>query len=353
MENYNFAQALLAWYDQNARDLPWRRQSDPYAIWLSEVMLQQTQVNTVIPYYNRFLARYPTLDRLAAAKEDEVLKLWEGLGYYRRARLFLQGVREVSAKYGGRIPDDYKTLSTLPGVGSYMAGALSSIAYNHPAPAVDGNVIRVITRVLACGEDATLPKTRRMIEVWVMHHIPKERAGDFNQALMELGATLCRVKGPRCPECPVQKDCRGSQLNPELFPVKKPVKRVPVEHRAVYVVSNEGRLCLRQRTESLLHHLWEYPNTLIENVREEDHAWAAEFFGRDLVYVYKGKASQIFTHLRWEMRIYTGVWPQGVPTPNREGLGWFLPSEIEKLTKAGFVKRVDRVRGTDPPLALP
>lgn len=346
-----FAQDLLAWYDRDARELPWRSQKDPYAIWVSEVMLQQTQVNTVIPYYNRFLERFPDMAALAGAEEEDVLKLWEGLGYYRRARLLMQGVREVQASYGGELPKEPKKLSKLPGVGCYMAGALASIAYDVPAPAVDGNVIRVVTRILAWDEDSASPNTRRRIEIWIMERIARDRAGDFNQAMMELGAMICRAKSPRCEECPVRRHCTSSEGQPELYPVKKPAKRLTVEKRALYIVQWEGRrFLLRRPSRGLLGGLWEYPNSPVTKDAEiPDCQWVNDLIGRELTCTFLGTIVETFSHLRWEIDVYKADLVGEITIEDVGEKGWFLPDEISDLACANFVRKINSQFGFQLP----
>ncbi|MBN1442113.1 MAG: A/G-specific adenine glycosylase, partial [Planctomycetes bacterium] len=203
------ASRLLQWYGRRRRDLPWRRRADPYAVWLSEVMLQQTRVETVVEYYGRFLERFPTIDDLAAASEEQVLALWSGLGYYRRARSLLAGARQVVERHGGRFPRALADALSIPGVGPYTAAAILSIAYGEPHPVVDGNVERVITRLCRIpGNPRQAPAARRIREI-AASWLPAGRSGDFNQAMMELGATVCTARAPRCDVCPVASWCAG------------------------------------------------------------------------------------------------------------------------------------------------
>ncbi|MDH4230116.1 MAG: A/G-specific adenine glycosylase [Nitrospirota bacterium] len=254
--------ALLAWYRVHRRDLPWRRSSDPYAIWVSEVMLQQTRVETVIPYWQRFLARFPDVVALAAAPLDDVLKLWEGLGYYSRARNLHRAAGVVVAEHGGCLPDTVAGLRTLPGIGPYMAGAVASIAFGRAEPLLDGNVERVLCRLFAIGEPARQPETRRHLWRVAADLVPAEASGDFNQSMMELGATVCFPREPRCVTCPVSHLCLArSGGEPEHYPVL--LKRPPTPHHpiAVAVVADAaGRLLLVRRPDSgLLGGLWEFP----------------------------------------------------------------------------------------------
>lgn len=222
---FGFSRDLLAWYDLQKRDLPWRINRDPYRVWISEIMLQQTRVDTVKPYYRNFMEKFPTIQALAEAPEEDVLKAWEGLGYYSRARNLQTAAREVKANYGGVVPDTPKEIAKLKGVGSYTAGAILSIAYEKPEPAVDGNVMRVFSRLLYMEDDIAKPATRVKFEHLVRQTIPHDRAGDFNQALMELGALICLPRTPHCLTCPVFDYClaRKEGVQKEL-PVKGKAK---------------------------------------------------------------------------------------------------------------------------------
>ena len=262
-----FSSKLLAWYERNKRDLPWRRrQHDPYAVWVSEIMLQQTTVAAVIPFYERWMARFPTVQSLAEAPLDDVLKHWAGLGYYARARNLHRGAQEVVDKYGGQVPADPAQILALPGIGRYTAGAILSIAFNQDAPILDANVIRVLSRVHAVTGD---PKTSTatQAELWRLaaEAIPTGRAGDFNQAMMELGALVCSAAAPRCASCPVESLCAAKALGePTAYPQFQGVKKwLDVEDVSVAVRDAQGRILLVQRPPeaSLWGGLWELPRT--------------------------------------------------------------------------------------------
>ena len=264
-----FARELLAWYRAHKRDLPWRQSRDPYRIWVSEIMLQQTRVETVIPYYRRFLERFPTLLELAEAPEEEVLKLWEGLGYYSRARNLQAGAREVAERYGGVVPDDKAAVASLKGVGPYTAGAILSIAFNRPEPAVDGNVMRVLSRFFLLEHDIAKPGTRPIIERLAASLIPEGAAGDFNQALMEHGALTCTPKSPGCLICPVMERCAGRLAGMETaLPVKTKAKPPRPELRLAALIEGEGpnagKVLVRRRPDTgLLARMWELPHVLV------------------------------------------------------------------------------------------
>jgi A/G-specific adenine glycosylase len=274
--------ALLAYFDQVRRELPWRETSDPYRILVSEVMLQQTRVETVVPYYRRWMERFPDAETLAGAEADEVLGLWEGLGYYSRARNLHRAVREVVARYGGELPSDPAALRELPGVGAYTAGAVASMAFGKAVPAVDGNVRRVLARLL----DEPAPSAAAL-EGWAGALVDPDRPGDFNQALMELGALVCTPRSPGCGSCPVEEWCgaraAGTQ---EDRPARKPKKMAPLVHEAVAVLVRTGaageEVLLRKRPEEgLLAGLWELPGIRVGS--PEDAGAGALALARELL----------------------------------------------------------------------
>ncbi len=252
--------ALLRWYDKHKRDLPWRRTRDPYAIWVSEIMCQQTRVETVIPYFHRFLERFPTATDLAAADEDAVMSMWSGLGYYRRARLLHKGVREVVSRYGGKVPPGAEDRLSLPGVGRYTAGAIGSIAFGEEEAVVDGNVSRVLSRVHRI--DAPLGSAASTRALWSRAEelVKGPRPGDLNQSLMELGGAICTPTSPRCPECPIQSHCgAGKQGDATAFPVPKK-KKAPKRQRMIVVIATvRDELWLSRGERALFGGLWGLP----------------------------------------------------------------------------------------------
>ena len=300
---------LLRWYRANARDLPWRRTRDPYRIWVSEIMLQQTRVAAVLGYYARFLEAFPTVEALAAAPEERLMKLWEGLGYYSRARN-LQKAARIVAESGGRFPDTYEGLLALPGVGDYTASAIASAAFGKREAAVDGNVLRVVMRLTDCHDDIADPKVKKAVRAQVQAVMP-ETAEDirvFNQATMELGATVCAPNGPpRCLECPARDFCLGRlRGTAEDLPVKGAKKPRRVEERTVFLLLRQGQVALRKRPKTgLLAGLWEFPNA--EGTLDEAEASAVvESWG--LVprqWESRLTARHIFTHVEWHMTGYT------------------------------------------------
>lgn len=295
--------ALLAWYDRCARSMPWRGIHDPYRTWVSESMLQQTRVETVIPYYGRFLARFPALSDLAAADEEEVLKLWEGLGYYSRARNLLRGAREVMESFGGELPRDPALLRKISGIGPYTAGAIASIAYDVPVPAVDGNVLRVFSRLFGVRENIARPEIRRKLEELAAAAVPETRPGDHNQAVMDLGATVCVPGTPDCGRCPLSAFCdafaRGDAADLPLLPRSAPQK---VLSWTVPVICSGGKVLVRRRKESLLHGLWCFP--MLECPVQEAEAAVQKKLGFPVRPAGSPVAARhVFTHLIWEMSV--------------------------------------------------
>lgn len=281
-----FSAELLSWYRKNKRDLPWRRSRDPYRIWVSEVMLQQTRVETVIPYYHRFLEKFPTVQALAEAPEEEVLKAWEGLGYYSRARNLQAAMREVHEQFGGVVPQEKEQIASLKGVGPYTAGAILSIAYNKPEPAVDGNVMRVLSRYFLLEDDIAKPAARTKIEKLAKELIPEGAAGDFNQALMELGATICTPRSPQCLPCPVMAHCAALNAGRvDELPVKAKAKPPRPERRAVALVEGSGSyagcVLVRQRPAAgLLARMWELPHVELPDAATQADRGGGRWRGR-------------------------------------------------------------------------
>lgn len=256
-----FASRLLKWYAVNARRLPWRANRDPYRVWVSEVMLQQTRVETVIPYYRRWLKRFPSLKALAAAPLRDVLKHWEGLGYYARARNLHRAARKVAAEMGGQLPRDPAALQTLPGVGRYTAAAIASIAFDAPLAVLDGNVKRVLARAFNLTDDVNSAAGEKRLWALAGRLLPPRRAADYNQAIMDLGATVCRPKAPNCPACPLLGLCEAQLLGvQEARPAVKKKASLPHYHMAAGIIRKNGRVLIAQRpADNLLGGLWEFP----------------------------------------------------------------------------------------------
>lgn len=295
---------LLEWYDRHARVLPWRETPTPYRVWISEIMLQQTRVEAVKPYYERFMNRLPDVKSLAEVSEDELLKLWEGLGYYNRARNLKKAARQVMEHYHGEMPDSYEELLKLPGIGHYTAGAIASIAYGKPEPAVDGNVFRILSRAIRYEKDILLQSSRTEMEELVRGMIPEDRAGAFTQAMMELGAVVCVPNGkPHCMECPWKSNCEAHLHGCETkYPHKTPKKARTIEEYTILIIQDADKTAIRKRPqEGMLAGLYEFPwvkgiqtaEAVLEIVKDMGYA---------PIYIHKLKrAKHIFTHKEWHM----------------------------------------------------
>ncbi|WP_199794706.1 A/G-specific adenine glycosylase [Lentibacillus sp. Marseille-P4043] len=317
-----FQQDLIDWYETNKRDLPWRKTRDPYKIWVSEIMLQQTKVDTVIPYFHRFIEKYPTPQDLAEADEQDVLKTWEGLGYYSRARNLQNAVGEVVAKYGGKVPENKAELGSLKGVGPYTRGAILSIAYNQPEPAVDGNVMRVFSRILKMEEDIAKPQTKKIIEDYVRQLISTDNPSSFNQGIMELGALVCTPKSPACLFCPVREHCQAfAEGLEEELPIKtKGKKQKTIPYVALLIKNDKNQYIIEKRSENgLLANLWQFPMVPVGEIGM-DHIenWIHGGYGIDLhIGEYKGKLKHVFSHLIWQLEIYQATTDQEATTDER------------------------------------
>ncbi|WP_029986993.1 A/G-specific adenine glycosylase [Lysinibacillus fusiformis] len=321
-----FRHSLVEWFNAEKRDLPWRHTTDPYKIWVSEVMLQQTRVDTVIPYYNRFMESFPTLDLLAEAPQDYLLKHWEGLGYYSRARNLQAGAREVLENYGGVVPDNRHEISKLKGVGPYTAGAILSIAYNKPEHAVDGNVMRVLSRVLNINEDIAIPKTKKIFEAAVEELIDPTNASSFNQGLMELGALICTPTSPKCLLCPVREYCTAfNEGEPEKLPVKS--KKIKMKHLSYDILvcqDEQGRFLMEQRPEEgLLANLWQFPMLDTSQVSVESFlkGCAIRVKAKHELLTFK----HVFSHLTWHVNSYY------MKCESTSMGDWFTQEQIEQL----------------------
>lgn len=300
-------QPLTVWFRENQRNLPWRQEPTPYHVWLSEIMLQQTRVEAVIPYYLRFLERLPDIASLAVVDEEELMKLWQGLGYYNRARNLKKAAEQAVLEYGGELPADYEKLLKLPGIGSYTAGAIASIAFGIARPAVDGNVLRVISRILGSMEDISQAKVKKKIEEQLLLVMPENAPGDFNQALMELGATVCVPNGaPRCEECPVAEICLAfREGKTDVIPYKAPKKPRRIEERTILLVKWKDEYAIEKRPSTgLLAGLYEFPN-LEGSLNGEQladyliHAGETSFTAEPLP-----SSKYVFSHVEWRMTAY-------------------------------------------------
>lgn len=327
-----FNNNLLRWYQANKRDLPWRQTNDPYRIWLSEVMLQQTQVTTVIPYFEKFITNYPNLDTLADAHEGNLLKDWEGLGYYNRIRNFHAAVKEVQNTYDSKVPDDPEAFFSLRGVGPYIGGAVQSIAFNNLLAAVDGNVLRVMARMNLDYRDMTKASVQKSVKQDIEAVMPLE-AGDFNQALMELGATICTPRAPKCIMCPVQEHCEAYKAGEVSgLPVKKKAKaKKEIYYNVYFVLNGNDEIILKKQEGTLLQGMYELPkydiDTSIESIEEELQ------LSLDHPNLHVGSVKHVFTHQVWYMEGYVLYTKGSHPD--------FIPfNEVEKLPMSKAMQKV-------------
>jgi A/G-specific adenine glycosylase len=300
-----FPRRVLDWYAIHARDLPWRSRNDPYAVWVAEIMLQQTRVETVIPYYERWMERFPGVEDLAKAELQEVLQLWEGLGYYGRARNLHEAARLVLERYGGKLPKSRRELQNLPGIGAYTSAAIASIAFGADEPALDGNIRRVMARVFDLDLPASAPEGRATLLAWLEEHLPPGRAGDFNQALMDLGAQICTPRQPKCGQCPLNGLCRAHQLGIEE---QQPVaaRRSPIPHYTVTaaVIWRDGRVLIARRPpQGLLGGLWEFPGGKVEPGEELAQALRREIKEELGAEIFVGEELGVFEHAYTHYRV--------------------------------------------------
>lgn len=345
----SFREKLLAWYDANKRDLPWRRTQDPYKIWISEIMLQQTRVDTVIPYYERFLDWFPTVADLAQAPEEKLLKAWEGLGYYSRVRNMQKAAQQIMENHGGVFPSSYEAISQLKGIGPYTTGAIASIAFSLPEPAVDGNVMRVLARLFEVDYDIGVPTNRKIFQAMMEFLIDPDRPGDFNQALMDLGSDIESPINPRPEESPVKEFSAAYQHGTmDRYPIKAPKKKpVPVYLTAFIIKDSQGRYLLeKNEREGLLSGFWHFPLIEVESLSENlgqlsllDGQGHAEVNPEtlsfeqdyDLVIDWQDRSypivQHVFSHRKWQVQIRYGLVKEG-EQPTSESTVWLKPEEF-------------------------
>lgn len=340
-------QALLAWYSAAARDLPWRQTTDPYAIWLSEIMLQQTRVSTVIPYYERFLRRFPTVNHLARARLDTVLKMWEGLGYYSRARNLHKAAREIVSRFRSRLPRTKDALITLPGVGRYTAGAIASIAFDERVPLVDGNVERVLCRVFCIRGNPKDTMTQERIWRLAEELLPQNEIGRFNQALMELGAEICIPRQPHCDECPLAKICEARFHNEqESLPTRIAKRTLPRHIIAVAVIGRAGRILIdKRKPEGLLGGLWEFPGGKVRPHESLQTALRREIREELAIEIEVVKeittVEHTYTHFHVEIHAFECVHVQGDPHPLAcAALKWVRPRDLSRYAFPAATKKI-------------
>lgn len=347
-----FARKLLGWYDKHKRDLPWRRTHDPYRVWLSEILLQQTRVEAVIPYYHKFLERFPDVFALANAPQDDVLKTWEGAGYYARARNLHRTAKIVANERGGKFPRTVKGLLELPGIGRYTAGAIASIAFKQDAPVVDGNVIRVLCRYFGIREDPKTSATQARLWELAADLLPKGQAREFNQAMMELGATVCLPKNPRCLLCPVTKDCFARQDGLQnALPVKRAKQELPHKVIAAGVIYKKDRggkplILIQQRlSEGLLGGLWEFPGGKVEPGEVLTHAVAREVREELGIEVTVGDellaVDHAFSHFSITLHAFYCEYVSGrIRIHSAQRFKWVKPHELERYAFPAANKRI-------------
>ncbi len=333
------ADRLTEWYHSHKRDLPWRKTDDPYKIWISEVMLQQTRVDTVIPYYHRFLEAFPTVHHLAEATQQQVLKQWEGLGYYSRGRNLHHAAKTVSADFNGKLPSTYKEITGLKGVGPYTAAAVLSIAFSKPYAVVDGNVTRVLSRFFGIEDDIRAGATKKQIQELADGLLPEENPGDFNQAVMELGATVCTPHNPDCGSCPLSNECMAYQTaKTGSIPYKSPAAKVPHHHIAVgLIVNRENELLIALRPDNkMLGGLWEFPGgkqeaeeSLVKTVERELN----EELGVEVSVFDKYKQlKHAYSHFKITLHAYWCRIDSGTPRPiEGKRLEWISLNEIDRF----------------------
>lgn len=337
---------LLDWYYKNKRILPWRDRPDAYSVWVSEIMLQQTRAETVIPYFENWMRLFPNVAALANASEREVLNAWEGLGYYSRARNLRQAAKIVAGDLDGKIPHEVETLLELPGIGRYTAGAIASIAFGRDEPVLDGNVKRVYARLFDVTEAVNSSKGEKLLWNIARESLPKGKAGDFNQALMELGATICAPKNPRCPVCPLRKMCRARRNGTqELRPVKGPKKETPHYIHAAGMIVGDGKVLLAQRpSKGLLGGMWEFPNGRVDGDPARGVAKALRA-GYSLKIRRKealGVVRHAYTHFKVTVYVFRC---DLLSMPENENLKWVLPGDLNDFPMGKVDRQISNMVG--------
>lgn len=339
---------LLRWYDENARSLPWRSAPTPYKVWVSEIMLQQTQVETVIPYFQRFIQRFPDLPSLAMAEESEVLQVWEGLGYYSRARNLHKAARLIVADYAGQIPADVAALKSLPGIGAYTAGAIASIAFGDPEPALDANIRRVTIRLLDLHEP---PRSKTDAKLWEFARqiLPTSRIGDYNQALMDLGSAVCTPTNPQCQPCPLKSDCLAFQHGTQSeLPVRKLKVKVPHKLVVAAVITRGSEVLLARRpADGMLGNLWEYPGGSVpENTSDLSGGLLALLEARFGLSVEVKSQLGVFKHAYTHFRITLHAFTCQLPDANKillpPGFAWVKIAELSEFPMGKVARLISR-----------
>jgi A/G-specific adenine glycosylase len=329
----SFKESILSWYDENKRSLPFRDIKNPYFTWLSEIMLQQTQVNTMIPYFNRWINIFPTLNDVANATEQEVLKLWEGLGYYSRCRNFQKATQIVMKNYDGVIPNNYNEFLRLPGVGPYTAAAVMSIAFNKSIPAIDGNIRRVSSRIL--GRKKMGAQAQKRIRNYLEREIEHHRPGDFNQALMDLGSSICTPQKPMCKQCPINTMCFAMDSgNPELYPEKRKKKKSPHYNVAAGLIWDNDKFFIQKRSaKSLLGGVWEFPGGKVEKGETVEGALKRELKEEcniePTIHGKAGAVKHVFSHFSIDLTVFHCSIDEQTPKTELPNT-WITPNEIKQ-----------------------
>ena len=306
MEWGAITKCIVEWYQQNKRILPWREEKNPYLVWVSEIMLQQTKIEAVKEYYARFIAELPTIADLAKVEEEKLLKLWEGLGYYNRARNLKKAAMQIETEYGGAIPTTWEQLKKLPGIGEYTAGAVASICFGEKVPAVDGNVLRVMARLTGSKKNILLTDTKKQVTALLTKIMPEE-AGDFNEGLMELGETVCIPNGsPYCEICPLKTFCIAKAKGETMeLPVREKNLCRKKEERTVFLLTKQGKIAIQKRKETgLLSGMYEFPNVLGKLEEKEINQLLETWKLKGKTIVRKGEKKHIFSHVEWHMFVY-------------------------------------------------
>jgi A/G-specific adenine glycosylase len=322
--------SLLKWYAKHGRAMPWRDHPDPYAVWVSEIMLQQTRVETVIPYFEKWMKLFPDVNSLAKSEEQDVLNAWEGLGYYTRARNLHKAAKIIASDFNGKLPRDLQALRSLPGVGRYTVGAIASIAFKMDEPTLDGNLRRVFSRLYDVTEYADSPAGEKMLWELAEKNLPKGKAGDYNQALMDLGATICLPKNPRCLLCPLMSICKSRENGTqEQSPVLRPKKRVPQYIHAAAVIIERGRVLLNQRPrDGLLGGMWEFPNARVKANPAEELEKALKTAIR--LNVKKKEALTVVGHAYSHFSVVVhAYWCRAISIPKNKNLKWVKIGELD------------------------
>jgi A/G-specific adenine glycosylase len=348
----NIVKDLLVWYGEEGRDLPWRKTRDPYRVWVSEIMLQQTRVETVVPYYERWMARFPSVKQLAKASREDILRLWEGMGYYRRAHNLHTGAQVVMEQHGGRLPEEAAELKRLPGIGRYTAAAIAAIAFNADTLALDGNLRRVIARLIDLDVEPRTPEGERAIRQWGSEQLPRGQASAFNQALMDLGAIVCTPRGPACERCPLSVHCMAFERNvQDQRPVRSERRKIPQYQAAAGVICRKGKVLIARRPEGkLLGGLWEFPGGKQEQGESLEACLVRELREEMDIEVRVGIPLGIFphayTHFRISVHAFACTLPEGEPhLLEHTALAWVHPTDLADYPMGKIDRAISEVIG--------